>query len=283
MASIKNRIQALLCASILTVTPLVISADNGYSTENDPLITLSYAKTVLKEELKKEILAEMKIENLTAQIREKLESELKAKLITDLTKTLTVDLTESITKAVKESVSAELKDELAKTLYQEWEDELIPKIEAQIREKVENEIVAEVTQQLKQDLTDSLREELTRELTEKLQSEMSEQLYNRIQALLPEDLAKQNFRTVSLTKGQTIRLMGSCEIVLTSGLARCLIDDMEQGSALDLQDGYRIRNGDEILQNHLTVVTGSGCSIDVIHTEANIMIRGEYQIAEPEE
>lgn len=53
-----NRLKKMIsCFALLLVAmTLLISADSVYNTENDPLITLSYAKTTLKKEIVDEVL-----------------------------------------------------------------------------------------------------------------------------------------------------------------------------------------------------------------------------------
>lgn len=84
--NLKNRYAAVAAAACVTAAlmSVAISADAepGYSTANDPLVTLSYIEN-LRYEMRTELKEELKAE-LTEQIRNEMKNEIKSELLHEL-------------------------------------------------------------------------------------------------------------------------------------------------------------------------------------------------------
>lgn len=280
MKSIKRIRGFAFCVALLCAMPLVISADTGYSTQDDPLITLSYIQKVLKPALKEEILDELSVDDLTADLKKQLKSELEKDLKASLTASLEAELTKSLTASLTKSITAQMQKELSETLQKDLESELLPKLEQELTDRLKGELLESITEEVRASVVASL----TEELREQIREEMSPKLEDMLSDVLKEELLGSDYKTVVLTKGQTLQLTRSAEVVMVSGLAKAVFAEDAAAGLYDLTAGRRILPDQEVLQSHCLVISsGGGCGIYVTHTEATFMIRGEYSIAEHNE
>lgn len=98
-----------------------------------------------------------------------------------------------------------------------------------------------------------------------------------------EEPAGSGYEVVSLTYGQTLIALDSCEIVLRSGMASAVVelpDNISNNIGLsDLTAGIEILADEDIPKNHYLIIPrGDGRGIYVNSDTAYFMVRGEYRI-----
>ncbi len=284
----KRILRLMLCAMLVCAMPLVICADSGYSTEDDPLITLSYIQKVLKAELKQEILEELSVDDLTeelraaleAELRVKLTKELKAELTESIKKDLTATLTKELTKTLTAQVGQALREELVEEIRAEVEEGLTESIAAELTERLTEELTASITESVRADLTESL----TAEIGAKLESEMLVKLDAAISQILAEKLYNiGEYEEVRVQPGTVIQARGPVELIITRGIASAMLPEtfVPGVGVYDITDGRRLLPEEEVLQGHAILMTGhEGVAVKITHTEAIVMIRGEYSIVQ---
>ena len=296
-----NRMKRWLCCLLVVCAmPLVISADSGYSTKDDPLITLSYLEQVYKEQVKEEVLAEISIDDLTAEMKAQLKSELSAELqqslkaeletslYNSLKQTLTAELTQSLKEQLKQEMAAQIEEEVAsrvsETMVREIIEDLTEKLEEELAATLEEKLKNDLTASLSKDLAQSISKEITETLTEELREEMEDRFNEAFRDGIPEGLGQGVYELIALEKGDIVMADGPVELIMTSGLAKAVILDEDAQTRLqgiyDLAQNKRILDGQEILQRHYIVISENARGLFVTSAEAYIMIRGEYSIVE---
>ena len=133
----KKRVMGAI-AALLLVLSLTISADTGYNTKDDPLITLSYFN-----QFKKEVTDSMKTQ-VSSEVRTQIEAQVKSKIKSEITSQLTNDFKQSVSSEVRSQVMKDLKEELE----QEIRDTMLPEMKKQVEEEIRAELLAEVEQGL---------------------------------------------------------------------------------------------------------------------------------------
>lgn len=92
-----------------------------------------------------------------------------------------------------------------------------------------------------------------------------------------------NYTAVTLNRGQTVMSRSCCEVVILDGSTTVIITSAENirtGAGIsDLTDGKVLVNGTVLPANHYLVIPkGDGRGFAVTSDNANILIRGEYNI-----
>ncbi len=292
--------QLLCCAMLICLLPMVISADSGYSTENDPLVTLSYIQQVLKAELKEDILDEITMDDITAEMKKQMKSELEASLksslstsitsdlkksltdslTTSLTKKLTEDLTTKLTASIKESVTKDIRDQVVKDLTASLKD--------QLSKSLEEQLLKELGETLSKEFAQTISAQITADITTKLNNELEAQFKQAFKDGLPDGYGEDPYEIIQLNEGQMLIANEPVELLMIGGLSEAVIPEAENDSyaigMYDLTAGKRILNGQELIGNHYIVISRTdGCGVRVTNADATFMIRGEYSIVNQEQ
>lgn len=83
---------------------------------------------------------------------------------------------------------------------------------------------------------------------------------------------------VSLTYGDCLYALGSCDIMLRAGSAYCIAPDPTQGLS-DYTSGLEVYNREYLIKNHMCLIPrGDGRGIFADSESVYVMIRGEYTI-----
>ncbi|MEG1730908.1 MAG: hypothetical protein RRY47_04980 [Oscillospiraceae bacterium] len=120
---------------------------------------------------------------------------------------------------------------------------------------------------------------LTDTLTPQLQASFATKLDQQVQQLEAEiqnagGAAAGNFKTVSLSAGQTLKCGLGSEIVLSSGS----VSSAGSAGLSDLTDGVALAVGKSVVANHLCVAIGEGDGVKA-SSSATVLVRGAYKIA----
>lgn len=115
-------------------------------------------------------------------------------------------------------------------------------------------------------------------LTPQLQSDFDSQIDSKVQQLEQEiagvsSALSGNFKTVSLSSGQTLKGTVGCEIVLRSGTASA----SSSAGLSDLTSGSVVSNGSTLSANHLCVVATANDGVKASGS-VTLLIKGSYTI-----
>ena len=130
---------------------------------------------------------------------------------------------------------------------------------------------------------------VTLSYVEKLRSELFDELSQKLQALIENlraqtpDKASDPYTVVSLTAGQRLMALDSCEVILRSGSASVVVtDEVNRSMNIGLSDataGTELLHGTAVPNNHYIIIPrGDGRGMLVSSDIAYFMVRGEYQI-----
>lgn len=84
------------------------------------------------------------------------------------------------------------------------------------------------------------------------------------------------FQVVTLSQGQTLVGDVGCEVMLRIGSALCLSDSAP--GLIDVSAGTTLNNGEELVTNHLYMVTISTRSVQAASGTVKVLVRGPYSI-----
>lgn len=242
----KRFLSAAVLSVMLFLLATGISADTGYNTQNDPLVTLSYLDKVKKElssELGTKVSSEVK-----SQVQSQVDSQVKSKI--------TAEVKAQIDEQVRSKIAAEVKNQLTS----DYKKQLSAEIRAQVIEDLKEQITA--------DLRPQIEEQVRREIEEKLTE-------------IPS--AETGYKVVRLSGGETLWAKTSLEAYVVMGDVACKVLDPVNVAAgigmLDFTSGERILNEDTVTPGHyVVVISADGRGFLARGEEAYLMIRGEYSI-----
>ena len=130
---------------------------------------------------------------------------------------------------------------------------------------------------------------VTLSYVEKLRTQLLDELTQKLQALMengqtqkPEE-ASASYTVVSLTAGQKLMAVDSCEVILRSGSASVIVsDETNRSMNIGLSDATaaaELLHGTDVPVNHYIIIPrGDGRGMLVSSDIAYFMVRGEYQI-----
>jgi hypothetical protein len=91
-----------------------------------------------------------------------------------------------------------------------------------------------------------------------------------------ENSASALFSLVELASGQTLIGSVGCEMMLRVGSAQCV--SSESPGLIDVTSGAVLENGQNLVKNHLYMVTIEGRSVKALGGTVKLMVQGSYQI-----
>ena len=84
------------------------------------------------------------------------------------------------------------------------------------------------------------------------------------------------FQVVTLSKGDVLVGDVGCEVMLRIGTARCVSDSAP--GLIDVSEGGTLNNGQNLVTNHLYMVTISTRSVEATSNTVKVLVRGPYTV-----
>ena len=84
------------------------------------------------------------------------------------------------------------------------------------------------------------------------------------------------FQVVTLSKGDVLVGDVGCEVMLRIGTARCVSDSTP--GLIDVSEGGTLNNGQNLVTNHLYMVTISTRSVEATSNTVKVLVRGPYTV-----
>ena len=92
----------------------------------------------------------------------------------------------------------------------------------------------------------------------------------------PELPATSNFKVVTMSKGQVLTGSIGCEVMLRVGTATCVSN--EAPGLIDCTGASILNNGNELVKNHLYMVTIETRGVKATANTVKVLVRGDYVV-----
>lgn len=108
---------------------------------------------------------------------------------------------------------------------------------------------------------------------------LKEEIYSTVGNFIPQSGASgATYEILELSDGQTLKALGTVEIILRPGGGALAVSQNELGLS-DITDGAELLNGMAITENHYVIIPrGDGRGVMATADKTFIMVRGEFEI-----